>query len=217
MIDVVLSQLLACVTHSLTFSSLPPLRRVYQAELQYMPAYLIEEMEAIGKGICTGFAKTGESCDPAAMTNLVQRVNMLPELIRMACTAYGAWGNATPDGKLTQIRALDFGSGPFSNYTIVAAYRSAPEAAEQQRAFATVTFPGMVGVVTGVSDKGVGLSEKVWMTYDNPSLQPGSYDGEPDVFVLRDLLEKTSTKEEAEAHMQEVKVRWGGEGWSVSE
>lgn len=188
---------------------------VYEAEEQYMPAYLVEEMEAMGKGICLGLAKTGEACDPEAMTMMIKRVNMLPELIRMACTAYGAWGTATPDGKLTQIRALDFGSGPFGNYTIVGVYRSAPDAAEQERAFATVMFPGMVGVITGVSDKGVGISEKVWMTYDTPSLQPGSYDGEPDVFVLRDLLQKAGTREEAEAHMNEVKrtfAIWVGVG-----
>ncbi len=43
---------------------------------------------------------------------------MLPELIRMACTAYGAWGNATGGKGLTQVRALDFGGGPFANYTV---------------------------------------------------------------------------------------------------
>eukprot|EP00666_Eupelagonemidae_sp_cell4sb_P006027 gene6027-4196_t len=41
---------------------------------------------------------------------------MLPELIRMSCTMFGAWGSATPTGNLTQLRALDFGSGPFANY-----------------------------------------------------------------------------------------------------
>lgn len=194
---------------------------VYEAEEKYMPSYIVEEMEAIGKGMCLGYANAGEDwCDVDTMVTMVKRVNMLPELIRMACTAYGAWGNATPDGKLTQIRALDFGSGPFGNYTIVAVHRSDPQATEQMRAFATVMFPGMVGVITGVSDKGVGISEKVWMTYDDPSLQPGSYDGEPDVFVLRDLLEKASTKEEAEAHMQEVKrtfAIWVGVGDFVSQ
>jgi hypothetical protein len=180
---------------------------VYEAEEKYMPSYLIEEMEAIGKGICIGMTTDhpASSCDTEEMTLMVKRVNMLPELIRMACTAYGAWGNATPDGKLTQIRALDFGGGPFSNYTIIAVYRSSPDADEQERSFATVMFPGMVGVITGVSDKGVGISEKVWMTYDTPSLQPGSYDGEPDVFVLRDLLQLAGDRQEAEKHLQEVK------------
>ena len=33
----------------------------------------------------------------------VEALNMLPELIRMACTAYGAWGPATTDAHLVQV------------------------------------------------------------------------------------------------------------------
>jgi len=167
---------------------------VYTKEEKYMPSYLIEEMDAIGEGICHTLR---HGCNSTEMSAMVRRVNMLPELIRMACTAYGAWGKATPTGKLTQIRALDFGSGPFGNFTVLGVYRNAGE-----RSFATVMFPGMVGAITGVGQNGVGVSEKVWMTYDTPSLQPGHYDGEPDVFVLRDLLQLAENKEQAEAHMQ---------------
>lgn len=167
---------------------------VYTKEEKYMPSYLIEEMDAIGEGICHTLR---HGCNSTEMAAMVRRVNMLPELIRMACTAYGAWGKATPTGKLTQIRALDFGSGPFGNFTVLGVYRNAGE-----RSFATVMFPGMVGAITGVGQNGVGVSEKVWMTYDTPSLQPGHYDGEPDVFVLRDLLQLAENKEQAEAHMQ---------------
>lgn len=171
---------------------------VYEKEEKYMPQYLIDEMEAIGQGVCHTL---GKKCNVTEMVETVKRVNMLPELIRMACTMFGAWGPATPNGKLTQIRALDFGSGPFSNYTILGVYRSKEEGS---RAFATVTFPGMVGAITGVAQNGIGISEKVWMTYDcNPScLQPGHYDGEPDVFVLRDILQQSKNRQEAEAYMQ---------------
>lgn len=135
------------------------------------------------------------------MQATIHRLNMLPELIRMACTMFGAWGPATPTGKLTQIRALDFGSGPFSNYTVLGVYRSKEEGS---RAFATVMYPGMVGAITGVAQDGIGISEKVWMTYDcNPScLQPGHYDGEPDVFVLRDILQLSKNRAEAEEYMK---------------
>jgi hypothetical protein len=116
---------------------------------------------------------------------------MLPELIRMACTAYGGWGKATPSGKgLVQLRALDFGSGPFANYTVVSVHRQT----ENDNSFVSVSFPGFVGVITGVSQSGIGVSEKVWMTYDRRSLQPGSYDGEPDVFVLRDILQNSKNR-----------------------
>jgi hypothetical protein len=169
---------------------------VYEQEVEYMPAYLIEEMDAMGEGICHTI---GAKCNVTEMQAMVHRVNMLPELIRMACTMFGAWGDATPNGKLTQIRALDFGSGPFSNFTVLGVYRS-----EGTRAFATVMYPGMVGAITGVAQDGIGISEKVWMTYDcNPScLQPGHYDGEPDVFVLRDILQQAKNRQEAETYMK---------------
>ena len=42
------------------------------------------------------------------------------------------------------------------------------------------------------------------MTYDKRSLQPGSYNGEADVFVLRDILEKTSTRAEAAEYLSKA-------------
>jgi len=123
----------------------------------------------------------------------------------MACTAFGAWGKATGDKGLTQVRALDFGGGPFANYTVIQTHRPGPGA----QSFVSVAFPGFTGVITGVSEKGVGISEKVWMTYDKPSTQPGEYNGEADVFVLRDLLEKAANKADAEAYIQSVRRTWG--------
>jgi len=133
-------------------------------------------------------------------------VNMLPELIRMACTAYGAWGKATPGGGLLQVRALDFGGGPFANYTVIQTHRGDP--ANLDHSFASVSFPGFVGVITGVAQNGIGISEKVWMTYEKRSLQPGSYNGLADVLVLRQILETSKSKAEAEAYMQSVKRTW---------
>jgi hypothetical protein len=55
----------------------------------------------------------------------------------------------------------------------------------------------MVGVVTGISQSGIGLSQKVWTVYDenyNPVYLPGAYHGEPDVFVLRDILENSKNR-----------------------
>ena len=76
---------------------------VYEQEEEYMPAYLVEEMDAIGAGVCHTL---GKSCNTTEMAATVRRLNMLPELIRMACTMFGAWGPASPDGTLTQIRGM---------------------------------------------------------------------------------------------------------------
>ncbi len=129
---------------------------------------------------------------------------MLPELIRMACTAYGAWGKATSGKGLTQVRALDFGGGPFANYTVIQVHRKDPHSG----AFVSVAFPGFVGAITGVSQSGIGISEKVWMTYDTPSLQPGSYDGLADIFVLRDILQNSKNKADAENYIANAKRTW---------
>jgi hypothetical protein len=162
---------------------------VWEQEKKYVPAYFFDEMSGIANGMCASMHVS--NCNVTEWTHRIQQVNMLPELIRMACTAYGAWGKATPSGDgLVQLRALDFGSGPFANYTLVSVHRKT----ENDNSFVSVSFPGFVGVITGISESGVGVSEKVWMTYDKRSLQPGSYDGEPDVFVLRDILQNSKNR-----------------------
>ena len=55
-------------------------------------SYLIDEMEAIGEGMCSAL---GGDCNVTEMTGKVKRLNMFPELIKMACTAFGAWGPAS--------------------------------------------------------------------------------------------------------------------------
>lgn len=72
-------------------------------------------------------------CNSAEWAQNIKTMNMLPELIKMACTAYGAWGDATKNnghGGLTQVRALDFGGGPFANYTVIQVHRGDPNSGE---------------------------------------------------------------------------------------
>jgi hypothetical protein len=116
----------------------------------------------------------------------------------------GAWGSATPlDAPgLVQLRALDFGSGPFANYSVLTVYHP-----DEGNAFASLGFPGMVGVITGWSAK-VALSEKVWETYEGSGVQPGHYDGEPVVGVIRDMLQFSNSKEEAVAFARSIVRTW---------
>lgn len=175
---------------------------VWNSEKDFVPTYVNDEINGMANGMC---AASSAGCNVTEWIEAIQTVNMLPELVKMACTAYGAWGSATPDGGLVQLRALDFGGGPFVNYTIIAVYRDDKEF----NSFATVTFPGMVGIITGVSQSGLGISQKVWTTYEDPDMKPGSYVGEADIFVLRDLLQNIHTKEEALAYVNSVTRTWG--------
>lgn len=192
------------------------LQWVYDTQLEFTPQYLKTEMDAIGKGICAtldplGEGTKGSACDVAAMQAMVHRVNMFPELIKMACTAFGAFGDATASNDLIQLRALDLGGGPFSNYTVLQVHRPSSDdinSSDSMRPFSSISYPGMVGVITGVAQGGIAVSEKVWYIsgQENPA---GSYDGEADVFVLRDILEYSKNKEDAVASMQAAHRTWG--------
>jgi len=176
---------------------------VWDTQLEYTPQYIKDEISGIAEGMCSVL---GEKCDVEDWKSQLQAVNMLPELIRMACTAFGAWGKATSTGSGLQLRALDFGAGPWAGNTLVAVHRNDPS--NPDHAFVSISFPGFVGAITGVAQNGVGISEKVWMTYDTPDLQPGTFKGEADVFVLRDILNFAKNRQDAEDMVQKAKRTW---------
>ena len=60
---------------------------VWKQEESFVPQYIIDEFNGIGAGMCDSLKTT--DCDPVVWTENVKILNMLPELIRMACTAYG--------------------------------------------------------------------------------------------------------------------------------
>lgn len=178
---------------------------VWQKEESFSPQYLKDEIDGMAAGVCAKLPFISESkCNTTEWSLTLKQVNMLPELIRMACTAYGAWGKATGNKGLVQLRALDFGSGPWANFTVIQVHRGP----DMKSPFVSVSFPGFVGVITGVSMTGIGISEKVWMTYDTPDLLPGSYNGQSDIFVLRDILQNSGSKKEAEEFVRNVNRTW---------
>merc|ERR1712070_1037656 len=116
----------------------------------------------------------------------------------------GATHTATSHGKLLQMRTLDFGAVPFSNYGMVVVHHKSTHGQPIPEAFAVVTFPGFVSTVTGFNSAGLIQSEKV--SYDAISAGynktcikpfgvdiygcvPGSYNGEAVPFVIRRIVE----------------------------
>lgn len=185
---------------------------VADSEQSYFDEELVQEMQGIAAGACLAAAAKGDACDEGELYASVVQVNMLPELIRMACTMFGAWGPASADSTLIQLRALDFGEGPLANYTVINTARElegAPNAA-----FTMVGFPALVGAVTGMSTS-MGLSEKVHEVYDTPTgMLPGSYQGAPDVFQLRTTLQRATSLDEVQAMTDRTNRTWAiFEGW----
>jgi len=176
---------------------------VYSQESEYINASLInftEEVTGLAQGVC--FNRTKAACDPDSFSKELIALNMFPELIRMQCSMLSAWGDSTPDGCATQLRTLDFGTGPFANATFLIVHHP-----DQGFPFAEVGFPAFVGAVTGFSPH-IGLSQKVDDVTD--SHKPyGSYNGKPDAIVIREILQFATSKEAAVQIAQKAKRTWG--------
>jgi len=112
-------------------------------------------------------------------------LNMFPEVIKAACTIVGATGAATPNRLLSHLRALDFGTdNPLRDSPQVTVHHNQ---AQGKASIANFGWSLMIGVLTGFSETGLGVGEKVWEG-DNAA----SYDGirgKPWMFILRDAIE----------------------------
>eukprot|EP01013_Petalomonas_cantuscygni_P019606 TRINITY_DN3750_c0_g1_i1.p1 TRINITY_DN3750_c0_g1~~TRINITY_DN3750_c0_g1_i1.p1 ORF type:complete len:466 (-),score=97.85 TRINITY_DN3750_c0_g1_i1:605-1933(-) len=144
----------------------------YEATRTYMPRHWLEEMRGLADGLGMSYMD-------------VVRFHMIPELIKAACTMIGAWGPATHDGRLVQVRALDWGTtGPLQQWPALLVYHPTP-GTEQGVPFTVLSWAGFLGTLTGYSSTGVGVCEKVWLHYKGTA----SRFGIPWNFLLRDVLQ----------------------------
>mmetsp|Transcript_42390 Transcript_42390/g.102013 ORF Transcript_42390/g.102013 Transcript_42390/m.102013 type:complete len:472 (-) Transcript_42390:196-1611(-) len=187
---------------------------------------IFDEIAGIAKGVCDTLG--ADACQSRlggqqAFTDRIKIVNYLPELIRMSCSMVGATKTATTHGSLVQLRSLDFGAVPFSNYGMMVVHHQEAKEGERPDAFAMVSFPGFVGAVTGLNSAGLVQSEKVSYNarsagYNQTCIKPGgvdiygcvpgTYDGEGVPFVIRRFLETAPTKAAAEDIIHDAKRTW---------
>lgn len=116
----------------------------------------------------------------------IRRLNLFPELIKAACSIVGAWGNASKNGNLVELRALDWDrNAPMTQYPAITVYHSTEPGSVP---YANIGYAGLIGSLTGFSNASIGIVQKVWM----PSKERGietSRIGKPWHYVLRDLLQ----------------------------
>lgn len=113
-----------------------------------------------------------------------RRLNLLPELIKGACTIFGGWGDATVNGTLYQLRALDWDKyATITKHPAIIVYHPSEPGSHT---FANIGFLGQVGTITGFSDASIGISQKVWLgSPDDITTRFGT----PWMYVLRDILQ----------------------------
>jgi hypothetical protein len=185
---------------------------------KYVPDYFVAELEGLADG-------------SGLDVQQIKRTAMIPQLIRMACSMVGAWGDAVKNiegATLMQLRALDWQTGgPFGQYPAIQVYHpdqsSCTNAAgkspvcwpSKAHTFYSFSWDGFVGALTGFSNAEVGICEKVWDQFKGDIKIAGI----PATFMLRDLLLSADTKEDAHEMMQSANrtcAIWVGVGDSKS-
>lgn len=127
--------------------------------------------------------------------------NTLLELRRLGCSTLVVEPARSATGGLLFGRNFDFPSlGVLDKYSLVQVYHP-----QGKHAFASVAYPGIVGVLSGMNDAGLALA-----TLDVEAAANGSSQFEPTgvplMLVFRQILEECTTVEEAEQLLSKTKA-----------
>lgn len=142
----------------------------YELTKSYVPQRFIDEMQGIADGSGLSYMQ-------------LVRMNYVPEITQAGCSIFGAWGKASQNGSLYQIRALDWdANSPVRLCKSVVIYHPSEPGSQT---FANVGYCGLVGTITGYNNASVGISEKVWLTHPEYNERIGK----PWTFALRDVLQ----------------------------
>ena len=121
---------------------------------------------------------------------VIHRMHAIPDLGETSCSGLVAKETATRDGHVYQLRILDYGANfNLQRRPLITVYHS-----NDANAFANIGWIGFVGVISGVNDKGVAISE---MGFGNP---PGeTLAGTPMPFLLKNVLRFANTADDGAA------------------
>ncbi|MCA8915686.1 MAG: hypothetical protein KDB90_09765 [Planctomycetes bacterium] len=147
-----------------------------------MPDWFIEEMR--------GFSESSElTYDEMLVGQTFLDIHKVA-----ACSTIAAHDNLTPDGEMLMGRNLDFPSLSIAHEAnIVVVYQP-----NDGPAYASVTWPGLLGALTGVNTHGLALS--MMLVYGHQSDE--HLDGQPFPLVFRRLLQECASVRQADSLLQ---------------
>jgi predicted choloylglycine hydrolase len=147
-----------------------------------------QELEAISKA-------TGLDLDTLAFGNIVYEISRFPACSSLAVEP----ARSSVDGPLFG-RNLDFPTfGFLDKFSVVVVERP-----EGKHAFASITFPGMTGVFSGMNDAGLCVAQLEVNSSADGSPRVDLF-GTPVAMCFRRLLEECTTVDEAEKLLREQK------------
>lgn len=156
---------------------------------KYTPEHFLEEMRGLAAGSGISY-------------NRIYSLNMFPELIKASCTILGAWGDATSDGGLRMLRALDWGVDNPMRFAPITYVYHPEEGAANGHPFLNQGFPGFIGALTAYSPQAA-VCEKVWI-HSNETFLEGKV-GIPWHFLLRDIAQFDTSVAQATSRLQGAK------------
>lgn len=139
--------------------------------LQYVPARFVEEMQGLADGSGIPYDK-------------ILLLNLFPEMFH--CSGITLRDKASRKGDLYHVRVLDYTKGKNLQETAVLMI-VAPDSAIP---FANVSYAGFIGSVTGMNKAKIAIGEIGGGGY-------GDWNGIPMAFLIRDVLERARTLEDA--------------------
>jgi len=149
----------------------------YEWTKKYTPQYYFDELNGVAAGSGVDY-------------NILVKLHMLPELVKAGCTMIGAWGPATPNGELYQLRALDWDvDGPLQKQPTIVVYHPNKD---NGHTYANVGWAGWIASITGMSSAPLAISEKVGDNFGKSSRI-----GIPFHYLLRDILQFDNTIDDA--------------------
>lgn len=128
------------LSESITKGTIGLLRRILDLNILITKKYTNPRYYEEIKGIADGSGHNAQD---------IRRINLVPELIKAACTVAGLWGPATKGNATLHMRALDWDkNNPINQFPIAIVYHPSDESLHKH---INVAWIGFVGSLTGVS------------------------------------------------------------------
>ena len=168
-------------------SDVPGGREYIQDAWDAMEPFVSEELMAEMQGLADGAEME---------VNDIHLVQAVADIAEWHCSMFNACGPATANGHMIQMRNLDF-----VQFLLVQDHPLiiVTEPANGHR-YVNITFAGLMGCIAGLSEVGIGVSEKG----DSFDYLNDTFAAKPFPFVLRDVIAKAKTFYEAVSLIRDV-------------
>jgi hypothetical protein len=139
--------------------------------LPFISPSILEELQGLAEGSSVELEK-------------ILLLNLFPEMFH--CSAIAVQGDATADGKLYHVRALDYSMGAMHLKHSAILMIAQPQDA---LTYLSVSYAGFIGCITGMNEQKIAIGEIGGAGY-------GSWEGIPMAFLIKQALETSSSLEE---------------------